>query len=283
MRKTLYLILCILTLALFACNKPTENAPTGGSGNQDVPSDNKGSNNGGNEGQPSYSQYSTELFVYGEGYSAHVTGGYMQDWGAHADNHMKPISIQDVARYYSTEVADYLTEMNEKYSKNGKPGINALYIAEDYVLDNQPENASAAPALVKNLEAIGLTEADIDPDNIFEEGYLIAFNQGYAVKCIRGMYDDLDETYFEDRWISDPKVANTESLTPDTLFMPKWVEHAAEGEKHLGEWTDNPVCIAGAGLYAVLMVEYNAVSSPEQAGFGIGLFKIASLVETPLN
>ena len=262
MKKILFMLLLIVTLSLAACNidnspveeKPSEEAtektPTK---EENIP-----------EVGPT-KQYSTDLFT-NEEYTYHVVGGYAQDWEPLEINTMKAVSIADVA-LYSTEVADYLTEMNEKYTKKDKPGIKALYMIEDYVLDNQPENASFSPALVLN-------------DN--GETELKALNQGYAVKCIRAYYDDVDETYINDRWISDPRVAHTETLTPDTLFMPKWVETPKEGEEHLGKWDDNPMCITGAGLYTVLIVEYNVVGNATTAGFGLALFKIASLVETPM-
>lgn len=275
-----YLILCVLSLSLFACNKgektPEENGtpvtenPTGDNATEEKPSE-----------KPVVGNYSTEVYAY-DGYFCRVTGGYVQNWTAHEESHIDACSIADIAKY-STEVADYLTKKNEELAKNGKPGIKALYMAEDYVLDNQPENPSNAPAIVKDLSKIGLTLDDVPENNRFEEGYLVSLNQGYAVKCVKVMYDELDDTYFADRWISDPKVAHTESLTPETLFIPKWVEKAAEGEEHLGEWDDNPMCIGGAGLYVVVMVEYNAVSTADTPGFGLALIKLADLVETPLE
>jgi hypothetical protein len=264
MKKIIFMLLFVLSLSLVACAPipPVQN-PTQEETNN--PTNNEGST----PVQPTEpgvaKQYSTTVYSNGT-FTYHAVGGYVQDWTPTEENTMKAVSIADVA-LYSTDVADYLTEMNAKYTKGEKAGIKALFLMEDYVLDNQPENASMSPALVKDSE--GNTT-------------LVALNQGYAIKCIRAYYDDVDETYINDRWISDPRVAHTETLTPDTLFMPKWVETPALGEEHLGKWDDNPMCIAGAGLYAVLIVEYNVVGNATTAGFGLALFKIADLVETPM-
>lgn len=278
MRKLLFLVLCILSLSLFACGQKTEEPTDEPTVNPtDLPTDpQQGPSNGNND----TNNYDKTIFTNGD-FTYHVVGGYIMDWTPTNTNTMKAVSIADVA-VYSTEVADYLTQKNKEYAKGDKPGIKALYMAEDYVLDNQPENASMAPALVKDLSKIGLTLDEIPEANRFDEGNLVALNQGYAIKCVRAYYDEVDENYINDRWISDPKVAHTESLTLDTLFMPKWVELPAEGEEHLGKWDDNPMCIAGAGLYAFLMVEYNVVGTADTPGFGLGLFKIADLIETPM-
>lgn len=217
------------------------------------------------------SKYSDDLFINGS-FTYHAVGGFVMDWEPTETNTMTPASIRDVAEF-STDVADYLVAKNEEYTKKDKTGIKALYFIKNYELNNQPENASMAPALVKDLEAFGLVASDIPAENVFEQGYLVALNQGYAVKCIRAYYDDVDENYINDRWISDPRVAHTESLTPDTLFMPKWVETPTEGEEHLGKWDDNPMCITGPGLYTVVVVEYNVVGTSDTPGFGLALFK----------
>lgn len=95
-------------------------------------------------------------------------------------------------------------------------------------------------------------------------------NGSYAVKVAQCTVDaDGDnKVYSEDQWISDPKTANVESLTPATLFMPAWQEEADENGF---TWADNPVVIGGAGLYTLIVAQYNNASSPEQPGFGMAL------------
>lgn len=80
--------------------------------------------------------------------------------------------------------------------------------------------------------------------------------------------DGDNKVYAEDQWISDPKTAHAESLTPATLFMPTWQEQPDENGF---TWADNPVAIGGAGVYTLVIAQYNNASSPEQAGFGIAL------------
>lgn len=211
---------------------------------------------------PIVKEYSDKLLTNGD-FTYHTVGGFVMDWEPTKTNTMTAASIKDIS-LYSTSVADYLTAKNTLYAKNDKDGIKALFLIENYELNNQPLNESLAPALVPDGKG-GTT--------------LVALNQGYALKCIRAYYDDIDKTYINDRWISDPKFAHAETLTPDTLFMPKWVEIPAKGEEHLGKWDDNPVCISGPGLYTVVIVEYNVVGNATTPGFGIALFKTKELDE----
>ena len=101
-------------------------------------------------------------------------------------------------------------------------------------------------------------------------GKLYRANGSYAFKIAQCTVDvDGDnKVYAEDQWISDPKTAHAESLTPATMFMPVWQEEADENGF---SWSSNPVVIGGAGLYTLVIAQYNNPSSPEQAGFGIGL------------
>ena len=202
-------------------------------------------------------EYSNVVLSNGD-FTYHTVGGFAMDWEPREKNTMTAASIADIAEY-STDVADYLTEKNKEYSTETKNGIKALFIMKDYELNNQPLNENLAPALIN--------------------GELVALNQGYAIKCIRAYYDDVDNNYINDRWISDPRVAHAETLTPDTLFMPKWVETPAVGEENLGKWDDNPMCISGPGLYTVVVVEYNVVGNADTPGFGLALFKTKTLPE----
>jgi len=106
--------------------------------------------------------------------------------------------------------------------------------------------------------------------NFLKDGKLYKANGSYAFKIAQCTVDvDGDnKVYAEDQWISDPKTAHAESLTPATMFMPVWQEEADENGF---SWASNPVVIGGAGLYTLVIAQYNNASSPEQAGFGIGL------------
>lgn len=224
------------------------------------------------EGQEDGRQFDTTVLSNPDGKIFHVVGGYAMDWAPTDTNKMKAASLADVAKY-SEEVAIYLEGIKDE-------GIlTSIYMSGAYTLDVQPENASVTPALLSEaqLANFGLTLDDVAEDKRFPEGNLVQLNQGYAVKCIRAYFDEVDETYVNDRWVSDPKVAHTESLTPDTLWMPKWVENATAGEEHLGIWTDNPVCVNGPGLYVVIVAEYKRPSNPTSTSFGLGLFKVGNI------
>ena len=102
------------------------------------------------------------------------------------------------------------------------------------------------------------------------EGKLYRANGSYAFKIAQCNVDvDGDnKVYAEDQWISDPHTAYAESLTPKTMFMPVWQEEADENGF---SWASNPVVIGGAGLYTLVIAQYNAVSAPGTPGFGIAL------------
>ncbi|MBR0137654.1 MAG: hypothetical protein IJM15_04525 [Erysipelotrichaceae bacterium] len=82
--------------------------------------------------------------------------------------------------------------------------------------------------------------------------------------------DGDSKVYAEDFWIHDPKIANVESLTPDTVFEPTWQE---EPDANGFSWASNPVVIGGPGLYTVVLAQYSTVSAAGTPGFGVAMFK----------
>ncbi len=106
--------------------------------------------------------------------------------------------------------------------------------------------------------------------DFLKDGKLYHANGSYAFKIAQCTVDvDGDnKVYAEDQWISDPKTAHAESLTPDTMFMPVWQE---EPDENGFSWASNPVVTGGPGLYTLVIAQYANASSPEQAGYGIGL------------
>ena len=173
----------------------------------------------------------------------------------------------------------YLLADGTENSWNGKD--SALYeasaltpIALDDVkaIDEDLYNALAAKE-VKYLYTIDLLFGTNDAGwttDFLKDGKLFRANGSYAFKIAQCTVDvDGDnKVYAEDQWISDPKTAHAESLTPATMFMPVWQEEADE----FGfSWASNPVVIGGPGLYTLVIAQYANASSPEQAGYGIGL------------
>ena len=95
-------------------------------------------------------------------------------------------------------------------------------------------------------------------------------NGSYAFKIAQCSVEADGDTkvYSEDQWISDPKTAHAESLTPATMFMPVWQEEADENGF---SWASNPVVIGGSGLYTLVIAQYKNASDPKTPGYGIGL------------
>ena len=175
----------------------------------------------------------------------------------------------------------YLLADGTENSWNGKD--SALYeasaltpIALDDVkaIDEDLYNALAAKE-VKYLYTIDLLFGTNDAGwttDFLKDGKLFRANGSYAFKIAQCTVDvDGDnKVYAEDQWISDPKTAHAESLTPETMFMPVWQE---EPDDNGFSWASNPVVIGGAGLYTLVIAQYANASSPEAAGFGIALIK----------
>lgn len=104
------------------------------------------------------------------------------------------------------------------------------------------------------------------------DGKVFKANGSYALKvgqCSAETDGDV-KVYAVDQWISDPKTANAESLTPDTFWLPVWQE---EKDENGFSWADNPVVIGGAGLYTVVVAQYNNVSEAGKPGYGFALIK----------
>ncbi len=106
--------------------------------------------------------------------------------------------------------------------------------------------------------------------NCLIDGVLYKANGSYAFKIAQCSSDVDGETkvYSVDQWISDPKTANVESLTPKTAFYPTWQE---EKDENGFAWNDNPVVIGGAGLYTLVIAQYKNASAAGQPGYGVGL------------
>ncbi|MBO4538190.1 MAG: hypothetical protein J5694_04910 [Erysipelotrichaceae bacterium] len=105
-----------------------------------------------------------------------------------------------------------------------------------------------------------------------KDGKLYNANGSYALKigkCSVETDGDL-KVYSVDQWISDPKTAYVEALTPETIFYPVWQE---EKDEKGFSWADNPVVIGGAGLYTVVIAQYANASAAGAPGYGVALIK----------
>ncbi len=150
--------------------------------------------------------------------------------------------------------------------------LKAIAVEDVKAIDNDLYKALSGKD-VKYLYTIDLLFGTNDAGwttNFLKDGKLYRANGSYAFKIAQCTVDvDGDnKVYAEDQWISDPKTAHAESLTADTLFMPVWQE---EADEYGFSWASNPVVTGGAGLYTLVIAQYTNASSPEQAGYGIGL------------
>ena len=150
--------------------------------------------------------------------------------------------------------------------------LTAITLEDVKAISEDVYNALAAKE-VKYLYAIDLIFGTNDAGwttNCLINGKLFKANGSYAFKiaqCTVDMDGD-NKVYAEDQWIHDPKTAHSESLTPDTLFVPVWQEEADENGF---SWASNPAVIGGAGLYTLIIAQYKNGSTPDQAGYGIAL------------
>ncbi len=157
------------------------------------------------------------------------------EWKINANNAMTATSVLEVSKI-STDVANAL---NKKQLKN-------LYMAE---------------VRFGAYAAGWTTRARIGDKNYVGDG-------SFTVKSIYGSYDEETKTYISDQWVSDPKTAYVESLTPSTLFYPTWQE---EKDENGFAWDQNPVCIGGAGVYTYILAQYKNASAEGKPGYGAAL------------
>lgn len=180
-------------------------------------------------------------------YTYHVVGGYYDDWNNYTEeNKMTEITREELA-----------TLNADMASKLGNREVSAIMKFEGRVFN-------VGPAWTAN--------ANVD-------GEVVVLNGGYTIKVVRALYDAEDDVTAAETWIPDPHKAAVTNLTPDTLYMPKWVETPAEGEEGLGTWADNPVVIGGAGEYTVICVEFAGANSAEAPKWAFGLIKTKELEE----
>ena len=106
--------------------------------------------------------------------------------------------------------------------------------------------------------------------NFLKDGVLYKANGSYCFKIAQctSEVDGDTKVYSEMQWISDPKTAYVEALTPDTVFYPVWQE---EADEYGFSWASNPVVTGGAGLYTLVIAQYKNASAAGQPGFGVGL------------
>ncbi|MCR5664013.1 MAG: glycogen-binding domain-containing protein [Oscillospiraceae bacterium] len=187
-----------------------------------------------------------------------------------------PVVLADEGHAAWVAHGQYLLADGTPNSWNGKD--SSLYEASALtpiaLEDADPAiQAALAGKEVKYLYTIDLIFGTNDAGwtaRFLKDGKLFKANGSYAVKIAQCSVDkDGDNVvYAEEQWISDPKTAYVESLTPDTIFYPTWQE---EPDENGFSWADNPVVTGGPGLYTLVIAQYKTVSAAGNPGFGVGL------------
>lgn len=161
---------------------------------------------------------------------------------------------------------------NKESSLYEKSALTAISLNDVKEISEELYNTLSKKS-VKYLYKIDLIFGTNDagwPTNFLKDGILYKANGSYAFK-IAQCNSDVDgdtKVYSEEQWISDPKTANVEALTPKTVFYPVWQE---EADQYGFSWASNPVVIGGAGLYTVVVAQYTNASAAGQPGFGVGV------------
>ena len=175
--------------------------------------------------------------------SYHVVGGHYNDWSDYTDaNKMTEISADDLGALKSKLLDKEITAVLK--------------------LEGREYNADFA----------WTTPAYVD-------GKSVSLDGGYTVKVVYAEYDAADDTTFAKQWCPDPKTACVQNLTPESLFIPKWVETPADGEEHLGKWDQNPVITTGAGEYTIYFVEYAGVNTADSPKYAMAAVKTKEVAE----
>ena len=216
-------------------------------------------NNSTNNASSPAEKYSSTVLANTENtyvlHGQHMVGDLVNGWNGKSEDLYKATTMTATSfagiSEISTEVADLLLTKDVKY----------LYTIE---------------------ATFGVNDANWGDGSPFAmiDGKRYQVNGSYAFKVTEVSYDAEDEVYAELKWLPDPHKYHVESLTADTLFMPRWTE---EVDENGFSWGNNPVCIGGAGTYKVIFAEYNTVSTSENAGYGVALVKTAEGVAATEN
>ncbi len=142
--------------------------------------------------------------------------------------------------------------------------MEAIAAADPRVADLGLEN-------VEMLYLLPITLSDEDAGwamNYIVDGVNTTLNGNLAVKIIRTAQSDGDN--IPEWWAQSPESGEMENLTPETLFVPEFVETATTSEVDgettytSGAWNDNPAALA-AGSYYFIFAEF------EDGSRGMGL------------
>ena len=116
---------------------------------------------------------------------------------------------------------------------------------------------------------LGTNDAGWTAKFLDDERNLFLANGSYVFKAATVSYDAEEEVYAEQQWIPDPKVSYAESLDGN-VFFPRWTETFDEDGF---SWAQNNVLRSGAGVYTIIVAQYDVAVSETQPNFGIAAIK----------
>lgn len=248
MKKLLAAALLCCTFALAACGNK------GDSGKKD-----------GDGGKTTYSETVLEDKTAGTAYVLAGNIGFQVgnevkagDWGyVEGVNVMKATSVKVVSEKIGTAVAD-------KLAANSK--LKYLYLIENVALETDEKGFAG-----------WTTKALVN-------GEVKTLDGGYAFKGLKMTYDEEDDKWLKAQHYPDPHTQNAESLTPETWFVPPFVE---EADANGFSWSSNPAVTSGAGIYNVAFAIYDVTadeSNPAQytCGMAVKLVEQKTEYEPPV-
>ena len=119
----------------------------------------------------------------------------------------------------------------------------------------------------------GKNDAGFSKKFLDEERNMFQANGSYVFKAATVDYDAEEEVYAEQQWIPDPRVSHAESLDGN-MFFPRWTETFDEDGF---SWADDNVVRSGAGVYTVIVAQYDVAVSETQPNFGFAVVKTADV------
>ena len=119
----------------------------------------------------------------------------------------------------------------------------------------------------------GKNDAGYSKKFLDAEKNLFQANGSYVFKAATLSYDAEEEVYAEQQWIPDPKVSHAESLDGN-MFFPTWSESFDEDGF---SWADDNVIRSGAGVYTIIVAQYDVAVGPQQPNFGIAAVKTSAI------
>ena len=160
---------------------------------------------------------------------------------------------------------------NELYEKSK---MTAISVAEAKRIDNAVGTALEGKDVKYLYKYEGLILGVNDAGwktNFKMNDKMYKANGSYCFKAVKLSYDAEEEVYAEEQWIPHDHDGHTEALTNNLWVSPTFAE---EPDADGFSWDYNPVAME-AGVFTLIVAEYNAAPSATVCNYGIALVKTA--------